>query len=191
MGTQSVRRRGRVRGSALLHAVGVMVAPVLAPVCATLALVAFDPGVERFNPHKLLFPVLFFSTLTCWGLVPELVLANTGLRTVARRVCAAVALPLAVLGLWMLLVPGLCMRLHPPSARPVLYDTVVERRGEGALGPAWVEVRDGQGRVHRLTLGERAPGPGRELVFTARQGMFGVLYDIRYVHGLRRDAPLE
>ncbi|WP_461210513.1 hypothetical protein [Desulfocurvus sp. DL9XJH121] len=183
--------RGRARGFALWHMVGAVASPLLAPVYVLAALAFFDPCVERYNPDKLLFPVLFFTLVSCYGLLPEYVFTRRRIRSMGKRACLAVILPLVILGLWMLLVPGMCVRLRLGADPPRQYEAVVVSCSVPRSGPAWVEVRDAGGGSHRLNIGGRVPAPGTELVFTAREGMFGVLYDIRHVHGLRRNRSAD
>jgi len=82
---------------------------------------------------------------------------------------------------WFVMAPGICMRLdfYPDDARK--FDTIVlERKLSWGMRRSIV-VQDDQGQTHNLRMRENYPEVGKPVVFNAREGLLGVLYDIEYV----------
>lgn len=95
---------------------------------------------------------------------------------------AYAGLMFACLIFWMFFSEGICVRFDVFPDAPRRFEAVVLDKTMHNSVTRYVTVRDASGGVHQLRMHEMSPEVGRPVVFAAREGLLGVLYDIEYIN---------
>jgi len=98
-----------------------------------------------------------------------------------RRGGVYAGLMFACLIFWMFFSEGLCVRLDLFPQAPRAFETVVVGKTMHNGVVSYVSVQERRGGVHQLRMHDASPEPGQPILFSAREGLLGVLYDIEYI----------